>query len=252
MSLAKPAATVIVCRQGANGPELIMVKRSRKSGFFPSAWVFPGGRVDEADNSFPHRGTVGNLDNQAFAVAAVRECFEEAGCWLGQGCPSSTLREELNNRTAQLPLDGSLVADLSRIRQWSWWITPDTEPKRYDTRFFVCCLDPQETMAISQDERETVEVCWISPSDALQQHQKGSMFMAPPTVLTLVELQEYGSIEEIWTAAKTRKIEPIQPIHDKSGPTLHILLPTHPNHPQSTPDLGYSHFVLKEQVWSLV
>ena len=87
MSIAKPAATVIVFRQGVQGPELIMVKRSRKSGFFPSAWVFPGGRVDASDNDFPHVGTVEQLEDKSFAVAAVRECFEEAGCWLGKGNP---------------------------------------------------------------------------------------------------------------------------------------------------------------------
>ena len=56
MSIAKPAATVMVLRQGAKEPELILLKRSRKVGFFPSAWVFPGGRVDDLDSEFPSIG----------------------------------------------------------------------------------------------------------------------------------------------------------------------------------------------------
>ena len=136
MSL-RPAATVMVFRQSDTGPEVLLLQRSRQVGFFPSAWVFPGGRVDDADVDFPVLGSVEGV-NAAFGVAAVRETFEEAGIWLGEGTPSQELRDALNSRTGKLPLDGSLRADLTQLRQWSWWITPDTEPKRYDTRFFVC------------------------------------------------------------------------------------------------------------------
>ena len=61
------------------------------------------------------------------------------------------LRDALNNRTGKLPLDGSLIADLTQIRQWSWWITPDTEPKRYDTRFFVCVVPYEPDVVILPD-----------------------------------------------------------------------------------------------------
>ena len=68
----RQAATILVCRQSSGGPEILMVKRSRKAGFFPSAWVFPGGRVDAADSSFPCHGQIADLEDPAFAVAAIR------------------------------------------------------------------------------------------------------------------------------------------------------------------------------------
>jgi 8-oxo-dGTP pyrophosphatase MutT (NUDIX family) len=243
------AATVIVCRQGSQGPELVMVQRSRKAGFFPSAWVFPGGRVDQADHRFPSVGKVDGLNQNAFAVAAVRECFEEAGFWLGTGVATDALRQALNDRTGTLPTDGSMVADLNRIRQWSWWITPDTEPKRYDTRFFLCCLAPEEEVDASHDNQETVALCWITPKEAVSRHEAGEMFMAPPTYLTVKELASYVHVDDIWRAAERRTIEPIQPIHEKGGETLEIVLPTHPNHPKMIPDLGCTSVVLQEGRW---
>ena len=45
VSPVRKAATVIVLRPGLAEPELLMLRRSRKAGFFPNAWVFPGGRV---------------------------------------------------------------------------------------------------------------------------------------------------------------------------------------------------------------
>ena len=52
MSL-RPAATVMIFRQAPSGPEVLLLQRSRQVGFFPSAWVFPGGRVDDTDSLFP-------------------------------------------------------------------------------------------------------------------------------------------------------------------------------------------------------
>jgi recombination protein RecT len=245
------AATILVCRQNHDSPEILMVKRSRKAGFFPNAWVFPGGRVDDSDSLFPSSGKIDGLEDPAFAVAAIRECFEEAGVWLGGGTPDASLRKILNDRTGCLPNDGSLLADLDRIRQWSWWITPDTEPKRYDTRFFVCCLKTDECVEASQDEKETVEFCWIAASDAVNRHRTGHMFMAPPTYITLLELQYCTDVEEIWKLASKRKILPIQPVHKKNKGSLTILLPTHVEHPKNEPDVGGKKIVLEDGVWSL-
>ena len=247
MSL-RPAATILIFRPSPSGPEVLLLKRSRQVGFFPSAWVFPGGRVDEQDGLFP---TVGRLDGVEvqFAVAAIREAFEEAGIWLGEGEPSDDLRDALNQRQGGLPLDGSLKADVCKVRQWSWWITPDTEPKRYDTRFFVCRVPYDPTLEIVPDASETVEARWLSPQEAISLHAQDALFMAPPTYLTLLEMLHYDSVEEIWDAAGSKSIEAIQPVHDKSVKPMEICLPTHPNHPASTPDLGCKAVVLDTLHW---
>ena len=73
---ARPAATVLILRPGDAGPELLLLRRSGRSGFFPDAWVFQGGRVEEADHSHPFVGACPGLDGEpAWAVAAVRETF---------------------------------------------------------------------------------------------------------------------------------------------------------------------------------
>ena len=236
MSL-RPAATVMIFRQSPKGPEVLLLQRSRQVGFFPSAWVFPGGRVDDTDADFPVIGAVDGVDN-AFGVAAVREAFEEAGIWLGEGIPNNALRDALNNRTGKLPLDGSLKADLSQIRQWSWWITPDTEPKRYDTRFFVCIVPYEPDVEIIPDASETVEARWLTPAESIRLHEADELFMAPPTYLTLLEMCEFTNVGDIWEHANTQAVEAIQPIHDKTVKPMEICLPTHPNHPLSSPDLG--------------
>ena len=236
MSL-RPAATVMIFRQSDTGPEVLLLQRSRQVGFFPSAWVFPGGRVDDTDVDFPVLGSVGGVAD-SFGVAAVREAFEEAGIWLGEGTPSPNLRDALNNRTGKLPLDGSLKADLTQIRQWSWWITPDTEPKRYDTRFFVCIVPYDPGIEIVPDASETVEACWLTPTDATRLHLTDELFMAPPTYLTLLDMCHFTTTEEIWRQAAIQSVEPIQPVHDKTVKPMEICLPTHPNHPSKTPNLG--------------
>lgn len=247
MSL-RPAATIMIFRQSPSGPEVLLLQRSRQVGFFPSAWVFPGGRVDDTDADFPVVGTVQGVDN-AFGVAAVREAFEEAGLWLGEGTPTNELRDALNNRSGKLPLDGLLKADLRQIRQWSWWITPDTEPKRYDTRFFVCQIPYEPSVEIVPDASETVEARWLTPSDAIKLHESDELFMAPPTYLTLLEMLPFSSVEDIWNSALSQEILPIQPVHDKTVQPMEICLPTHPKHDASIPDLGCQSVSLQNLHW---
>ena len=243
------AATIMIVRQGPSGAEILFLQRSRKVGFFPSAWVFPGGRVDENDHRFPTIGRVPGLNDSAFAVAAIREAYEEAGIWLGQGSPSSDLRESLNSRTTELPLDGTLKGDLSRILQWSWWITPDTEPKRYDTRFFICEVPYEPEQVIEPDASETVEARWLTARAALQLHREDQFFMAPPTFITLLEIESCETVQELWKMAQSREVVPIQPIHDKSVQPMEICFPAHPKHPESHLILPYHSVVLDSLQW---
>lgn len=249
---AKLAATVMIFREVEGTPQILMMKRSRQVGFFPSAWVFPGGRVDQADHDFPFEGEVSGLNEKAFAVAAIRETFEEAGLWLGKGIPHPDLRDQLNQRSLSLPMDGSLVADLSRVRQWSWWITPDTEPKRYDTRFFVCCLAEDEASLATPDQSETTEARWFSLAEALDLHHQGNLFMAPPTYLTLLDLAKWTSMQEIWEQAQNREVQAIQPIHDRSVSPMEIGFPGHPKHPSSEKMLDCIGVRLENQRWVLL
>ena len=246
---ARPAATVMVLRDGEQGVELLMLRRSSKASFFPHAWVFPGGRVDAADAEVAVRGQVDGVPSaeNAFAVAAIRETFEEAGAWLGDGEPSADLRERLNSRQATLLDAPGLVADLERLELWSRWVTPEVEPKRYDARFFITALRPDEVPEIAHDDIETVSSRWIRPSDALAAND---FWLAPPTWLTLHQLAGFSRASEAMAAALTRAVVPIMPTHghDEDGNFV-IALPGDPLHPQAGKSCAFTRLVLKDGCW---
>lgn len=230
-SPARPAATIMILRMNMGAMEVLMLKRSRAVGFFPSAWVFPGGRVDTSDAQVVSTGFVTGLDCAEFAVAGVRECFEESGIWLGKGQPTSDLRDALNARQASLCDVPELEPSLSRLSWWSWWTTPLTEPKRYDTRFFVCGLSGSEAQNASPDNSELVESRWITPSEAIRLHFESDFFLAPPTLVCLQELSQFNDIESVWAESERRKPSEIMPVHRKQNGTLQILFPSHSEHP---------------------
>lgn len=251
---ARPAATVMVLRDGDDGVEVLMLRRSQKASFFPHAWVFPGGRVDAADALVATRGQIDDLpeDGRPFAVAAVRECFEESGVWLGDGDASEALRQALNNRTATLADAPHLVADLERLEMWSWWVTPTIEPKRYDTRFFITALRPDERAisdAARHDEVETIDSAWIRPADALA---AADFFLAPPTYMTLHELAGYATAAEAMADAARRAVRMIMPVHgrDDAG-RLVIALPGDPMHTDPVPACDALRVVLHQHRWIL-
>jgi len=248
---ARPAATVIVLRDGLKGPEVLMLKRSGRSGFFPNAWVFPGGRVDTADASTRVRGDALGLAHadKAFGVAAIRETFEEAGVWLGDGDATLEFRQALNERTADLSTAPELVADLGRLAFWSWWITPENEPKRYDTRFFVALLSPDEATHAQCDERETVEHRWITPNDAVQEAEAGLFFLAPPTYLTLCELSECESGAHVMKSALSRDVRPIMPKLNVTDGQWTVVLPGDPSYPAQHPVDGPTKVEFREGRW---
>jgi len=249
-SEARPAATIIIIRDTPTGPQVLMLKRSRRSEFFPNAWVFPGGRVDETDHQTPFTGSalgIADVDH-AFAIAAIRETYEEAGIWLGQGKPSTSLRGALNRRTATLPETG-LVADLSRLALWSWWITPEIEPKRYDTRFFITVLTDTEADNVECDEVETIEHRWIRPSVAVDEAESGTFFLAPPTYLTLCELAGCGNTEDVIAMATHRVVHPIIPRLDIQDGQWTVVLPGDPSYPVEHPVSGPTKVEYREGRW---
>jgi len=253
MAEARPAATVLLLRPSSLGPEVLLLRRASSAGFFPNTWVFPGGRVEAADASVPTCGAVPALPaaEAAFAVAALRECLEEAGVWLGHGEPPAGLREALNARSGSLADAPALVADLGRLRWWSWWITPEEEPKRFDTRFFLAILRPDEAAVASPDLSETVQSLWMRPAEAIARAHVDDMFFAPPTFYSLLELSQ-SPIEALLTAP--RHLQPIQPRLLRDGSLgddvpVAILLPGDPLHPAAEPAPGPRRLLLRAGRW---
>lgn len=241
----RPATTVLLLRPaGAGGSrfEVFLVQRHRNSGFLPNAWVFPGGRVDARDALHGHprvRGGAGLLDRlgappaeaAAFCVAGVRETFEEAGIWLGTGSLPDALRGAMDSGAVSLAEalerhDATL--DLDRLRPWSWWITPEVEPKRFNTRFLLAVVAGHEGR---HDDREVVDSGWFDPAVVMREARHGAFPMAPPTWWTLFELSRLPHLDAVLAEADRRELTPILPIMRFDDAGIHLLLPGHAEHP---------------------
>ena len=252
---AKPmrlAATVLLVRDGKSGPEVFMERRHIKSDFVGGAYVFPGGAVDTDDaeaqelchglDDAEASSRLGVVENGlAYWVAAIRECFEEAGVLLAYDSSGSlldfsdeqvedrfrSLREELNaGNTTLLEIAKSegLRLATDRIQYWSHWITPAGQPRRYDTRFFVALAPEAQTAA--HDDWELTESAWVTPVEALDRGAAREWMIIFPTVKNLLQLGNYSSAAEAVAAASSyRDLPANQPKVLEQNGTSRVVLP---------------------------
>lgn len=253
----RPAATVALLREGPQGPEVFMVKRSSKSAFMPHAHVFPGGRVDEDDAAAPGDGGASDRARmavegaRAYQVAAIRETVEEAGVLLGDGQPTDLDREALRagqTSFVELVRARGWRPDLDALVYWSWWITPEVEPRRFDTRFFVARVE--RGVAARHDAYETVQSSWWTAAETLRRFDAGEVNLAPPTLCTLLELASFGTVEAVLEAGRLRRPTPIMPrtvVADDGAIT--VLLPGDPEFPSEEPVAGPTRVTLRQGRW---
>ena len=203
----RPAATLILLRQGNGGVETMMLQRTKDAAFLGGAYVFPGGALDAADGEC--RRVVGLTDAQASArlglasgglayyVAAVRECFEEAGILLAsdaQGRPippqrAQTLLQHRHRPFPQFLEAEDLYVPAGALAYFGHWVTAAGRPRRFDTRFFVA-LAPEAQQG-AHDANETVHDVWISPREALERGKRGEIELVFATKHTLMDLARF-------------------------------------------------------------
>jgi 8-oxo-dGTP pyrophosphatase MutT (NUDIX family) len=184
----------------------------------PSAWVFPGGAVDDADASAPQ--AFGTADD--WKVAALRELMEETGVWLTTG--------GTEYRTVGEDALGALVTsdhtmDPDRLIYFSNWITPEVFPIRFDTRFYLAEVEPGTEASVDGDE--LIDLAWVRPSDALEREQSGEWPVAFPTRETLRLISESSTASAL--VERVRSIEIVPPIEPRllvSDSAARILMPT--------------------------
>lgn len=262
VSAVRNAATVIVLRDvaGSQGYELLMLRRSARSGFAADMWVFPGGVVDAADGDLDAAHWTG-IDPRALAarfelspdhvlahyVAAARETFEEAGLLLAHtragDAPDLTdpallqLRHDLADRSKRVSFaawlqERDFVLDLAGMTYLSHWVTPTVEPRRYDTRFFLARVPSQQVAGY--DQRETTDQRWVSPAAALEARRAGDMQMIYPTIQTLRWLREQATADGAIAAAAAqpdiRRVQPHAEL-DEDGNFVRVLHPDDPDYP---------------------
>jgi 8-oxo-dGTP pyrophosphatase MutT (NUDIX family) len=267
---ARDAATIMLVRDGAGGDgptlEVCMLRRHLDSDFVGGAYVFPGGKVDDEDRtSAAASRCAGRSDGEAsellgvaggglaFWVAALRECFEEAGVLLAyQGAAgddpvpvelaSPPYRRRLAARRAELNGEQLGFLDLlsaeglclatDRVHYFSHWVTPEAAPKRYDTRFFVAALPPGQVPV--HDEHETVDTVWVRPADALARAAAGEFDLIFPTMKNLEAVSRFATTEELLAAAAAvERVPTVLPkvVADHRG--FRILLPGDPGYEEA-------------------
>lgn len=225
----RPAATVVLLRDGTDGPEALLLRRHRSSGFVPGAWVFPGGRVDTADGEPALLARLDGVEPDVepapgYRAAAIREVFEETGVLLAEGADGApspcaardpaleALRERLMEDEVSLleVLEArDLTARGNALVHFAHWITPVVEPRRYDTRFFLAAL-PAGADARA-DDREMTDLAWVTPAGALERFQRGELPMVFPTVRTLESLVGFDAVEATLDAFRGREVPAILP-----------------------------------------
>jgi len=215
------ASTVVLMREPF---EAYLIRRVATMAFAASMYVFPGGGVDPRDSAVTTTDRWGDrlgrdeATARAIVCAAVREVFEESGVLLA-GHDATSVIEDVSGpdwETARLDLidrkigfaeflaSRRLVLRSDLLVPWSRWITPEFEPRRFDTYFFVAALPVgQRTRDVGGEADATA---WCAPADATD----GRFTMLPPTYATLLQLAEFSSIEEVFAAPRDA-IDPVKP-----------------------------------------
>ena len=232
----RPAATIMVVRDGDGGVEVLMLRRNLNSDFVGGAYVFPGGGVDVDDQDAPltnltddeASATLGLAEGGlAYYVAALRELFEEAGVLLCAGATPdaarlATLRAELNagGSFREILRREEIQLDARALHYHAHWVTPVGPPRRYDTRFFLAVAPPDQLAA--HDAGETIADTWVRPHDALAATREGRFEMIFPTIKNLETIADFASVDEVVAFARTpRSIERVEPrIVTRDGVTV--------------------------------
>ncbi len=222
------AATVVLTRQGPEGIEVFMIQRPGR-GDFPNLHVFPGGKVDAADDlpelcdgldeATANRILGVGAGGLRYWVAAMRECFEECGVLFASnaGRPAmdggadrarrlAEYRDRLNGGEldlASLCALAGLRLDCDAMLYFSHWLTPEAAPRRFDTRFFIALMPERQTTLAHATE--TQNSCWIRPARAIRLMNAGQWQMIAPTVTTLHMIEPYANCESLQAAVRAER-----------------------------------------------
>jgi 8-oxo-dGTP pyrophosphatase MutT (NUDIX family) len=238
---ARPAATIMLLRDGPGGIEVFMVVRHHAIAFAAGALVFPGGRVEDSDHDLAVTDCPNpeGLDTEAmaFRIAAIRETFEECGVLLARPHGSDRLidggtltRLEDQHRGAlnagSIGFDSVLGSEglepaPDLLVHFAHWITPSHQPKRYDTHFFLAEAPP-EHLAV-HDGGEAVDSLWITPAKALADTEAGRFKLVFATAKNLEKLGRSATVQEAMEVARAATVVTVQPKGTKLEGTKRLM-----------------------------
>ncbi len=204
----RQAATVILADDGLHGVEFLMVRRDHKAVFMSGAYVFPGGAVDDVDDSALARSAVtwsGAPEEFPWRAAALRELFEEAGVLVG---PRSEIDQNLEGAEFYEALvAGGEQLDADALAYVGNWVTPIGQPRRFDARFFMAVATGDPVT----DDREVFDAVWVRPSDALEAADRKEMQLEFPTRKILEKFSGFATTSELMVMAASVEVTRIGP-----------------------------------------
>jgi glyoxylase-like metal-dependent hydrolase (beta-lactamase superfamily II)/8-oxo-dGTP pyrophosphatase MutT (NUDIX family) len=200
----RPAATLILLRDSPAGPEVLMLQRTQSAAFLGGAYVFPGGSLDAGDRDLAPRV----IDFEAreppleYWIAAVRECFEEAGVLIACDVERRAIPAERAERLkawrerpfAELLEKEDLYIPAGELAYFGHWITAPGRARRFDTRFFVAAAPHGQHG--SHDATETIHHLWLTPREALERGERGEIELVFATQHALRDLGRFSTVGE--------------------------------------------------------
>ena len=185
---ARPAATVVLLRDGDRGLQTLLLKRNKALLFAAGMWVFPGGAVDQEDIEAAGGDLV-----EASRIAAAREAREEAG----------------------------LSPHLEDMVLLSHWTTPVVEPKRFSTWIYAAPLVADEDVVI--DGGEIHDARWVDVCQAVAEHESGELSILPPTYVTLRTLARYDTVAQMVAEERDSEAPEVFPVFARDAEQLTVM-----------------------------
>jgi 8-oxo-dGTP pyrophosphatase MutT (NUDIX family) len=242
-AIPSPAASLVLLRdRPGGGLETLLIQRHSKSKFAAGDYVFAGGKV-EADD-MPGDGEAfcrgltaeeagarlgGGLKPRealSYWVGAIREAFEEVGALLAYESDGRLLRitpesrqryegyraacQKSNPAFFDMLRAERLTLATDRLAYFAHWITPEEQPIRFDTRFFVALMPPEQEPVV--DGHEIVDLKWLTPADAIAASKRKEIGLRTPTIKNLELVAGGGSpASKVVEALGKREVQTIRP-----------------------------------------
>ncbi|MGI9229351.1 MAG: MBL fold metallo-hydrolase [Gammaproteobacteria bacterium] len=201
MSQPRLASAVILTRGQDPRREVYLVKRSLKLEAFAGQWAFPGGKVDELDQTYADSGYA------AFVVCAVREILEETGVFLADGeADTERLRQELlndNNSGAWPAIAATLEPDTLGFTDVCEITTPPISRLRFKTRFLHIQMPQAATPEVIPGELDAGD--FFLPAEAIKRWEAGDMVISPPVLFLLRLMRDNDMAKFIKLAAEAAR-----------------------------------------------
>ena len=252
----RDSASVVMLRDSADGLQVLLLRRHADSAVLGGAYVFPGGKLDDADAA---PDVLARLDRPpaelharlgepaltaeqaaAFYVAAAREAAEESGVLflqvgtaeIASHSAATCRRLRAGESLAALLAEHGARLDTDALAPWARWITPrrpSLMSKRFDTRFFLAAVPPAQEAR--HDDVEVTEARWLTARAALQQYRAHEIDLAPPQIASLLHLLQYPDLASAMQDARRRAPPLIQPEPVDGDGTRVLCLPGDAQHP---------------------